>query len=78
MGRSSYNHVGTGGEARYTSDPYWHIGFIASRSNKLRFFGNSTWYSYCYTNTHNNVALDGGTIGACGPYPAPDWTTTYQ
>ena len=78
MGRSSYNHVGTGGEGSCASDPYCPIGFINSHANKLRFYGNSTWYTYCYTNVHNNVASDGGTISACGPFPAPNWSINYR
>lgn len=80
MGRSSYDHVGTGGEGNCTADPYCPIGFINSHNNMLHFYGDpaSTWYAYCYTNTHNNVTLDGGTIGTCGPFPAPNWSINYD
>lgn len=81
MGRNSYNHVGTGGEGNCAAqfDPRCPIGYIASRTSRFLFLNNPTWYPYCYTSAHNNVAWDGGHISACrAGIDSPDWTINYK
>ena len=75
---ASYQDVGSGGEA-YTNSGPAAIGYIASRSNRLRWEQNgTTWLGYCYVTPQgiiNTVAWDGGTLSSCN---ATDWTVNYR
>ena len=81
MGRGVYNRAGTGGEGSCSApmqDPQdCPIGFTGSRDNRfLPQWNQANWYTYCYTETHNNVAPQGGAISACGP--GPNWDINFR
>lgn len=83
MGVNYFNYTAVGGEGLCDATPDGHtgcpIGYIAARQNQFLWWNDNQWYSYCYTQPHNNVASDGGTISTCrGGIDPPDWQVNYK
>lgn len=68
LGTNTLPYVASGGES---SGPRW--GSITTSRATYKPYNTTTWYSWCYISTQNNV---GGTISACNTSNF-SWTSSY-
>lgn len=79
MKRDYFSHVVVGGEglcalpipggAPSNAGRPCPTGYTAARDNRFQQWKDRLWYSYCYTESKNNVAYDGAVLSSCGPGP---------
>lgn len=93
MGRQTFDNVVAGGESLCGNVQYGcPVGYIRHMGNRFLDVTNNVWYAYCYTFTDGSPYVynapagyrpDGqwfaaGRVGACGPFPNPDFDVLYR